>query len=232
MNTQALESAIGCEFKNKELLLCALTHSSYGAAASKATPDNERLEFFGDAILEFCVSEYLFEKYPDMDEGQLTRIRARSVCESALYAAALSLELGSYLRLSKGERQSGGQTRPSILSDALEALIAAVYLDSGIEAARRFVLSFAPVLVDRAVGGSLKDNKTLLQEYLQRDGSVDIEYAVLSESGPEHSKSFECCVCVGTEVLGKGTGSSKKRAEQSAARAALEKLTGQSGGEY
>jgi len=216
MNIHEFEKEIAHSFAESALLTRALTHSSIGA------DNNERLEFLGDAVLEFLASEYLYARHANLSEGEMTRVRASSVCEGALFSAARDMRLGEFINLSKGEENSGGRRKPSILADAFEALLAAVYLDGGLDAARAFFHKYVAGLIERAVHGDNKDAKTRLQEILQKDGAVKIEYAVLGESGLDHEKRFLCAVIVDGRELGRGSGLSKKEAEQHAAAAAIE----------
>ncbi|MBR2500647.1 MAG: ribonuclease III [Clostridia bacterium] len=222
-----LEEIIGYKFIDKELLITALTHSSFAnEKRSKSLVCNERLEFLGDSILSVIVSRYLFENYTNLPEGDLTKARALIVCERSLHECAQSIELGRFIMLGKGEEITGGRTRVSILADAYEALIAAMYLDSGLERTREWLLSqlYDTILV--AVSGkSIKDYKTVLQEELQSRGETDISYVIVGESGPDHRKVFAVNVLVNGKIAGCGEGSSKKNAEQSAAKSALEGLS-------
>ena len=221
-NLTVLQEQIGYRFKNRALLLQALTHSSF---ASGECPNNERLEFLGDAVLELCVSKYLFATYPSMAEGVMSRVRASAVCEGSLYRAAQPFRLGEWLRLGRSEERTGGRRKASIVSDAMEAIIGAIYFEGGFEAAERFVLSFAPQAVERALqDGDAKDSKTRLQELLQRQGNVQIDYRLIEERGPDHAKWFTMAVAVGDRELGRGEGHSKKEAEQAAAQMALAAL--------
>ncbi len=222
-----LERALGYTFQDQRLLEKALTHSSYANEKWKnALASNERLEFLGDSILGFVVAEYLYRRYPDHPEGDLTRMRADLVCETSLARAAAGLRLGEYLKLGHGEDQGGGRTRNSITADAVESVIAASYLDGGFPAARgiveRLLLSGAP---ERRPCNA--DFKTALQELVQRKKHQVLSYTLLEESGPDHDKTFRVEVTLNGQVVGAGAGSSKKRAEQAAAEAALEKLAGQ-----
>ncbi len=218
-----LEEKIHYKFVKRELLEKALTHSSY--ANEKGTGRaacNERLEFLGDSLLGFITAEYLFRKFPDKPEGDMTRLRSELVCEGSLVRASEELGLGGWLRLGKGEEQGGGRKRPSILADAFEALLAAVYLDGGEPQARDFV--------ERYILGSLKrdndipgsDYKTALQELVQKNGNEAPFYRLTGESGPDHQKVFTAQVLIGGEVAGEGSGKSKKESEQAAAHAALD----------
>ncbi len=222
-----LERALGYTFQDQRLLEKALTHSSYANEKWKnGLASNERLEFLGDSILGFVVAEYLYRRYPDHPEGDLTRMRADLVCETSLARAAAGLRLGEYLKLGHGEDLGGGRTRNSITADAVESVIAASYLDGGFPAARgiveRLLLSGAP---ERRPCNA--DFKTALQELVQRKKHQVLSYTLLEESGPDHDKTFRVEVTLNGQVVGAGAGSSKKRAEQAAAEAALEKLAGQ-----
>lgn len=220
-----LEDKIGYQFKNKNLLLQALTHSSYANEGKKHGRNNERLEFLGDSVLSVIVAKHLFLKYKDIPEGELTKLRASLVCEKALDVFAQQLGLGEYLRLGKGEEMTGGRNRPSILADAFEAVIAALYLDGGYQAAQKFVLSFIPENLDVESANQLADYKTTLQEIIQQNREEKIEYVLADEKGPDHAKVFTAEVLLNSNVIGVGEGSSKKQAEQNAAREAL-KLMG------
>ena len=214
-----LQATIGYTFRDRKLLTTALTHSSY-ANENNSGSFNERLEFLGDSVLGFLSAEYFFKKLPRRPEGELTRIRAKYVCESALYDFARQIDLGRYLRLGHGEDMGGGRDRPSILSDAFEALVAAIYLDGGIDRARDFVLSFIGVV--EVEDREFTDYKTALQEIVQRNPDELLSYALVSESGPAHARVFEVEVLLNSNRIAVGTGTSKKRAEQQAAKAALE----------
>lgn len=217
-----LLGTLGYTFNNSSLLYTALTHSSYANEAKDAEGvSNERLEFLGDSVLGFVVAERLYREYPDMPEGRMTRLRAELVCEHSLYKASLRMKLGEFIRLGRGEEHTGGRERPSILADAVEAVIAAVFLDGGMQAARRFV--FEKVLpMDDLSAEVLSDYKTALQEFVQRSGAQQISYALVAESGPDHNKSFTSEVSLSDDVIGSGSGRTKKEAEQQAARCALE----------
>ncbi len=214
------QEKIGYEFKDISLLEQALTHSSY--ANEKRLPklsDNERLEFLGDAVLEVVSSEFLYLNYPDVPEGELTRLRASLVCEPTLAYCTKEIELGKYLRLSHGEDKTGGRMRPSVLSDALEATIGAIFLDGGMEEAKRYILRF--ILTDIENKKLFHDCKTILQEKIQAMHDKPLEYVLEREEGPDHAKTFTVSARVGDSILGQGSGSSKKAAEQQAAYAAL-----------
>ena len=219
-----LEAALGYKFQNITLLQNALTHSSYANERwHNSLLSNERLEFLGDSILGMAVAAYLYHNFPDRPEGELTRMRADMVCETSLALIANRLDLGRHLLLGHGEERFGGRSRVSILADAVESVIAACYLDGGIEAARgvisRFVLCNVPVSKLQNV-----DYKTSLQELVQQKKNQTLRYQLVGESGPDHDKVFTAQVLLNNQVVGEGTGSSKKRAEQDAARGALEKL--------
>ncbi len=211
-----LEEAIGHCFQRKSLLETALTHSSFANENKRNIEHNERLEFLGDSVLSIVVADYLFRQNPPLPEGELTRVRASLVCEGALSAFAKQVDLGAFLRLGKGEQANGGRGRPSILSDAFEALIAALYLDGGLEAARGFVLRFVE---NRCV--TQEDYKTRLQEVIQQNQEEQLCYRVTNESGPDHDKHFHVEVHLNSNCIGKGCGHSKKLAEQQAAKEAL-----------
>ena len=219
-----LEKAIGYQFNNISLLQNALAHSSYANERwHNSLMSNERLEFLGDSILGMVVAEYLFRTFPDRPEGELTRMRADMVCEKTLAAVAGRIELGRHLMLGNGEEQGGGRTRDSILADAVESVIAACFLDGGMEAARKFIQQF--VLVEVPVTKLHNtDYKTALQELVQQKKNQVLSYALVGESGPDHDKHFEVEVSLNGKVVGLGSGSSKKRAEQDAARVAIESL--------
>ena len=210
------QSKIGYTFKNRHLLEQALTHSSYANEKHmKKHSDNERLEFLGDAVLEIVSSEFLFINYPQKPEGELTKLRASIVCEPTLALCTKPLDLGKYLRLGRGEDHTGGRKRKSILSDALEAVIGAIYLDGGFTNAKEFVLNF--ILNDIEHKQLFYDSKTILQEMVQAKYKETLVYELLKEEGPDHNKSFEVCVKIGDEEIGRGLGRTKKAAEQVAA---------------
>ena len=219
-----LEAAIGYKFHNITLLQNALTHSSYANEHwHNSLKSNERLEFLGDSILGMVVAEYLFSHFPDRPEGELTRMRADMVCETSLAKAAESLNLGQYLLLGHGEMQGGGRTRASILADAMESVIAACFLDGGMEAALKVVRQF--ILVEVPVSKLHNaDYKTKLQELVQQKKNQVLSYKLAGQSGPDHDKKFDVEVSLNGNVVGCGSGSSKKRAEQMAAKSAIEKL--------
>ena len=223
-----LENAIGYRFKNITLLQNALTHSSYANEFWRdSLRSNERLEFVGDSILGMVVAEYLYRTFPERPEGELTRMRADMVCERALAKVANRLSLGSHLLLGHGEEQGGGRERASILADAVESVIAACFLDGGMDAARKLIETFilCEVPVTRL---SNADYKTAFQERVQQKKDQTIAYRLIGETGPDHDKTFRVEVLLNGQVVGTGNGSSKKRAEQDAARAAMETLYGAS----
>ena len=216
---EKLEERINYTFKDRELIWQALTHSSYANERKiNKIKDYERIEFLGDAVLELVSSEYLYEKEAEMSEGQLTRRRAAMVCEPSLASCARDLKLDCYIRLGKGEEMTGGRKRDSIISDAMEALIGAVYLDGGFAQAKAFIHRF--VLLDLEKKALFYDAKSILQEEMQKDGG-DVRYVLTGESGPEHDKSFFVEVYQGEKLLGKGSGHNKKAAQQQAAYEAL-----------
>lgn len=215
---EQLQQALRYQFKEPALLRIAMTHSSYANESKVPTQFNERLEFLGDSVLSVVVADYLFH-HSTRPEGELTRMRASLVSEEALFAFAKQIDLGRYLRLGHGEELSGGRERPSVVSDAFEALIAALYLDGGIEAARAFIL---PFITEGATAA--EDYKTRLQELVQERPGAQLHYAVVGESGPDHDKTFMVEVSLDGAALARGEGRSKKAAEQQAARAALERL--------
>ncbi len=215
--------AVGYSFKNELLAKEALTHSSY--ANEFGVRSYERLEFLGDSILSLAVSEYLYENFPDMPEGELTKVRAAAVCERSLYEVASGLSMGNFLFLNKGEEATGGRNRISILADIVEATIAAIFLDSGIDAAREWIMKNVKPVIDKAVSGkAFKDYKTQLQEIAQSGALETITYRLVKEDGPAHMKTFFYEVLSGGKVIGEGSAGSKKEAEQLAAKAALEAM--------
>jgi len=221
---EPLQENLNYKFKNIELLITALTHSSYANENKlKAIDSNERLEFLGDSIINFIVSQYLYNKYPNYPEGELTKIRAKVVCESSLAFAARKIDLGNYLLLGKGEEATGGRDRDSILADASEALVGAIYMDSDFSTTNKLLLEkFETDLVYAIAKGALFiDYKTELQEHLQKKTKSKIEYKVVKEVGPDHNKIFYIDVIVDNKIVGKGSGRNKKEAEQMAAKDAL-----------
>ena len=214
------------KFKNNGLYELARTHTSYcNETKNKKRKSNQRLEFLGDSVLSIMVSEFIYKNYSHFPEGSLTKIRADVVCERSLYEIAKSINLGEHLLLGKGEEKGGGRQRVSILADAMEAFIGAVYIDSDLETAKK---AFMPLLVERIIVAASKedkkDYKTTLQEFLQKNGQVKIVYTTVSEAGPDHDKTYGVEVSVNGEKCGSGTGKTKKEAEQLAAKGALAKL--------
>lgn len=223
LNIENIEQSIGYTFKNKQLLKTALTHTSY--ANENETESNEKLEYLGDSILEFISSKYLYKTYPNLTEGEMTKVRATVVCEKSLYKVAKSHKFGEFLYLGKSQEKTGGRTRPAILADSVEAVIAAMYLDGGLEPVEKFIIESLKEEIEIAskhVGD--KDYKTVLQEKLQEHGDVKIEYEITKETGPDHDKKFETEVKYNGKILAKGEGKSKKEAQMQAAKKALEIL--------
>ena len=219
-----LETAIGYQFQNIQLLQNALTHSSYANERwHNSLLSNERLEFLGDSVLGMLVAEYLYHTFPDRPEGELTRMRADMVCEHTLATVANKIGLGNHLMLGHGEERLGGRSRESILADATESVIAACFLDGGLEAAARFVKKYILVEVPVTRLNNV-DYKTALQELVQQKKNQVLSYTLVGQSGPDHDKQFDVEVSLNGSVVGKGSGRSKKRAEQMAAKAAMEKL--------
>lgn len=217
----SIEQKIGYEFVSKHLLKNALCHTSYANENRHSIKSNERLEFLGDSVLSIVVSEYLFKNYKNLPEGELTKTRAMLVCEKSLFDFAKQIDLGSYILLGKGELASNGNQRASILADAFEALIAAIYLDSGLENAKKFILSFISKKLQNNTK-SFTDYKTILQEIIQQNPEEIIRYEVESESGPDHDKVYKVNLRLNSNIFSSGTGKSKKSAEQAAAKEALE----------
>lgn len=226
MNNQELEKMqknIQYKFKNLELLKTALTHTSY--AYDHNIESNEKLEFLGDSILEFVSSQYIYKNYSKLREGEMTKVRATVVCEASLYKIAKQHKFSEYLYIGKSEQQSKGNEKPAILADSIEAVIAAIYLDGGLEPACKFIIENLKdeiAIATQHVGE--KDYKTMLQEKLQEHGNVKITYKIIKETGPDHNKTFEAEVELNGKELAKGKGKSKKLAEMSAAKKALENL--------
>jgi ribonuclease-3 len=221
VNLENLEKNIGYKFGNIELLKNALTHTSY--AYEHHVQSNEKLEFLGDSILEFVSSEYMYNKYTNLKEGEMTKVRATVVCEQSLYKVAVLHNFSDFLYLGKSEVMTHGNKRPAILADSVEAVIAAIYIDGGLEPAKKFIvenLKNEIEIASKNVGQ--KDYKTVLQEELQKNGDVKIEYHIISEKGPDHDKIFEAEVSLNGKVLAQGKGKSKKEAEMQAAKKALE----------
>ena len=210
-------------FKNKKLLITALTHSSYANESYKGCESYERLEFLGDSVLGFVTSEYIFHKFRDLHEGKLTRLRASLVCEKTLKKFATELHIGDFLLLSHGEQRTGGNSRPSILADAFESVVAAVFLDGGLEESKKIILRFISVELDGTCE-IVKDYKTEIQEFLQSIHQNDVEYILVHETGPDHYKEFTINIEIQGVALGQGVAHNKKEAEQLAAKDALSRL--------
>ena len=221
-NLEEFQGKIRYYFNDKELLIEALSHSSYANEKRKGRNSNERLEFLGDSVLSIVVSQYLFEHFTHLPEGELTKIRASLVCEKSLYEFAKQIDLGEHILLGKGEENTGGRERVSILADAFEAVIAAVFLDGGLEAAKRHIIKFIPKDIDDRKPVSFSDHKTILQEIIQKNPEEKVEYKLVGQSGPDHNKAFKVQVRLNSNVIGTGIGRSKKEAEQMAAKEALE----------
>lgn len=223
MEIEKIEKEISYTFRQKGLLKKALTHTSY--AYEKKVESNEKLEFLGDSILEFISSKYLYQNYPNLKEGEMTKVRATVVCEKSLHKIAQKHNFSDFLYLGKSEQVTGGKNRPAILADSVEAIIAAMYLDGGLDKAEKFIIENLKDEIEIAtkhVGD--KDYKTVLQEKLQEHGDVKIEYEITKEIGPDHNKSFEAQVSLNGKVLAKGKGKSKKEAHMEAAKKALENM--------
>lgn len=221
MEYSKLEEEIEYTFKNKELLQTALTHTSYAYERKKTS--NEKLEFLGDSILEFLSSIYIYSNFPNLKEGEMTKVRAQVVCEASLFKIAKAHNFSDFLRLGKSEKLSGGNVKPAILADSVEAVIAAMYLDGGLEPVDNFIIKNLKDEIKFATQNvGQKDYKTVLQEILQRHGDVDIKYQIIKETGPDHEKVFEAEVIYNGKILAKGEGKSKKLAEMDAARHAIE----------
>ena len=220
MNLSEFEKVIGYDFKNKSLLETALTHSSYANERQSGRECNERLEFLGDSVLGVITADYFYHNLAHLPEGEMTKKRAACVCEKSLHGFAKEINLGKYLYLGRGEDNTGGRTRASILADAFEAVIGAMYLDGGLESVRGFVLSFIREAAAKQL--SLRDYKTELQEIIQKNPAEHLSYVLVGESGPDHDKRFEVEVRLNSNVVGCGIGKSKKLAEQQAAKQALE----------
>lgn len=221
-NIEKFEQIIGYDFKDKKLLEQALSHSSYANERKTLGGSNERLEFLGDSVLSIVVSDYLYKHFTQVAEGELTKLRASLVCEKSLHVFAKQIHLGDFLRLGKGEENTGGRERPSILADAFEAVIAAIYLDGGMEPAAKHILRFMPEDIEHGRKPVFSDFKTVLQEIVQKNPEEKVEYVLIGEEGPDHNKRFVVEVRLNSQVIGKGKGRSKKEAEQLAAKEALE----------
>ncbi len=202
MDFTEFENKIGYTFKNKELLHEALSHSSYANEVKRGRHSNERLEFLGDSVLSIVVSKHLFTHFKHLPEGELTKIRASLVCEKALFEFSKKIDLGKHILLGKGEENSGGRERPSIVSDAFEAVIAAVFLDGGMEAAEKYVLSFIPKNIEATGSKSLHDYKTMLQEIIQKNPEERVEYVLADQTGPDHDRKFVVQVRLNSNVIG------------------------------
>lgn len=225
LNLNEAAEAIGYSYRDSSLLYQALTHRSY--ANEHNVKDNERLEFLGDSVLSVIISEHIFKKMAERTEGDLSKIRAVTVCEQSLAEAAKRLGLNKYILLGKGEDKTGGRQRPSIISDAFEAVIASIYLDGGIEEARKWVLSHLSFKIDDVLAGNgYKDYKTMLQERVQKGNTGHVTYETVSEDGEEHNKRFNVIVLIDGVKKADGCGKSKKEAEQEAAKHALERIKG------
>lgn len=218
---KSLEEKLQYSFKNKKLLLNALTHSSYANETRDGISSNERLEFLGDSVLSIVVSEYIYKQFSNLPEGELTKLRASLVCEKSLCSFSKEMNLGEYLRLGKGEDKGGGRERPSILADAFEAVLAAIYLDGGLEKAKNHVMRFITGELKHTDDEVFKDYKTALQEIIQRNPEESVTYILTGETGPDHDKVFEVEVRLNSNTIGVGKGKSKKQAEQFAAKEAL-----------
>ena len=224
-NSKELEAKIGYTFRDTAMLRQAMCHSSYANEHKGEFHDNERLEFLGDAVLEVISSDFLYHQYPEMPEGKLTKLRASIVCEPTLAMCAREFGLEKYLLLGKGEEHTGGRFRNSIISDAMESLIGAIYLDGGFANAKEFIERF--ILTDIEHKKLFYDSKTILQEIVQRDfKEAEIKYVITGEEGPDHAKRFIVEVKIGSETMGTGRGSTKKAAEQEAAYRAIIGLKG------
>lgn len=219
------EESIGYHFKDRKILLEALTHSSFANEnKDQQLQFNERLEFLGDSVLSIVISEYIFINLPHLPEGELTKIRARIVCEASLSETARQIELGNYIRLGRGEEMTGGRKRSSILADGFEALIAAIYLDGSFAIVKAFILELMADKIENAINGEiLLDYKTKLQEQIQAKTRKKLSYHIYDEKGPDHNKTFYVEVRLDNKILGKGIGSNKKEAEQEAAKTAIKK---------
>lgn len=218
---EELENKIGYTFKNRKLLKIALTHSSFANESGGKFVSYERLEFLGDSVLGIITSDYIFRTFPHLPEGELTKLRATLVCEKQLCVFSQELGLKKFIKLSRGERHCMGQNRPSILADVFEAICAAIYLDSGMEEAKNFVLKFIVPAVKNPRIQNAKDYKTDLQEIVQKNPGETIEYVLIKEEGPDHDKKFTVEAKISNNPVGRGSGKSKKEAEQHAAKAAL-----------
>lgn len=223
-NIKEVEEILGFKFNEAKLLKTALTHSSY-ANQHKDQEYNERFEFLGDSILQLCITEYLFLNYKDKSEGELTKIRSLIVCENSLYEIGKKLNLGSVIRISRGEELTGGRERISIIADAVEALLAGIYLDKGLEFVKDFIIGHFETIIKMAINNDIVlDYKTKLQEELQKSGEVSIVYELIKHEGPPHRRKFFTAVMIDNKEFGQGDGYSKKESEQNAAKEALKTL--------
>ena len=223
MDLTKLEQSIGYTFKNKQLLVKALTHTSY--AYDHHVESNEKLEFLGDSILEFLSSKYIYNNYPKLKEGEMTKVRAEVVCEDSLFLVAQKHHFSDFLNLGKSEELSNGKTKPAILADSVEAVIAAMYFDGGLEEAEKFIVTnLKNAIEESSKNVGMKDHKTVLQEKLQEHGNVHITYQVIKTIGPDHDKTFVVEVACDGKKLAQGSGKTKKQAEMQAAQKALMEL--------
>ena len=223
MDTKELEQSIGYSFKDKEILKRAFTHTSY--AYEHHVESNEKLEFLGDSILEFLSSKYIYTHYPKLKEGEMTKVRAEVVCEDSLYLVAQKHHFSDFLYLGKSEKLSHGNTKPAILADSVEALIAAIYFDGGLEEVEKFIITNLKDAVEQSSKNvGMKDHKTVLQEKLQEHGNVHISYEVIKTTGPDHDKTFVVQVSCDGKRLAEGSGKTKKQAEMQAAQKALSNI--------
>ena len=224
-NLGNLEKNLNYKFKDIALLLTALTHSSFANESKKGLKSNERLEFLGDSVLSIVVSEYIFKNYPELKEGQLSKLRANLVCEKTICKFSKKLDVGSFLLLSHGERNGNGANRDSMLADAFEAIVAAIYLDGGLSEAKNFILKFVKAEISSRSDFLVNDYKTILQEIVQKNKGETISYLLVEETGPAHNKFFKMEAKINSNKIGVGFGKSKKEAEQMAAKEVL-KLMG------
>ena len=223
MNLQKLEESIGYKFQNKHLLITAMTHKSY--AYENNLQSNEKLEFLGDSILEFVSSKYLYNNYPKLHEGEMTKVRADIVCERSLYKIAQKHNFSDFLLVGKSERSCNGNKKMAVMADSVEAIIAAIYFDSGLEQAEKFIIDNLKQSIEMASKNvGQKDYKTVLQEKLQKEGEVQIVYSIIKEEGPDHDKRFTAQVKCNDAFLAQGEGRTKKAAEMQAAKKALENM--------
>ena len=223
MNFEKLEKSIGYTFKNKELLKRALTHTSY--AYENKVQSNEKLEFLGDSILEFVSSKYLYNNYPKLREGEMTKVRAEVVCEASLYEVASKHNFSDFLLVGKSERSCNGNRKIAVMADSVEAIIAAIYFDEGLQQAEKFIIDNLKQSIEKSSKNvGMKDHKTVLQEKLQEHGNVNIEYEIINEKGPDHEKEFTAEVKCNGKILAQGVGKTKKQAEMEAAKKALDNM--------